>query len=69
MKCKHGGHFEHVKNWIEKNKYCPKCSARQIAASFPLGSIKPCSKSHTERTSPDFNFAEVPPIEAAFLET
>ena len=25
MKCKHGGHFEHVSNWIEKNKFCPKC--------------------------------------------
>jgi hypothetical protein len=51
------------------NRYCPKCSARQVAASFPLGSISACRRSKTERTSPDLSLAEVPPIDAAFLET
>jgi len=50
-------------------RYCPKCSARVIAASFPLGSIRPCSRSQTERTSPLLSFADVPPTVAAVLET
>jgi hypothetical protein len=51
------------------NKYYPKCSARQIPASFPLGNINPWRRSHIERTSPVFSLAEVPPTVAAFLET
>ena len=51
------------------NKYCPKCSARVMAASFPLGSIRPCKRSQTESTSPVRNLADVPPTVAAFLLT
>jgi hypothetical protein len=40
-------------------------SARAIAASFPEGSINPCSKSHKITRSPCYNFAEVPVIEDA----
>ena len=50
-------------------RYWPKCSARQIPASFPLGSISPWSKSQIDKTSPVFNFADVPPTVAAFFET
>ena len=39
------------------------------AASLPLGSIKPYSKSISERTSPEVNPAEVPIIELALWET
>jgi len=51
------------------NRYWPKCSASVIAASFPLGSISPCKRSQTERTSPVLSLAEVPPTVAEFLET
>jgi hypothetical protein len=40
-----------------------------MPASFPLGSISPCNRSHILRTSPVFNLAEVPPTVAAFFET
>lgn len=51
------------------NKYYPKCSARQIPASFPLGSINPWSRSQIDKTSPVLSLADVPPTVAAFLET
>jgi len=50
-------------------RYYPKCSARQIPASLPLGSMRPCKRSQMESTSPVFSLAEVPPTVAAFLDT
>ena len=50
------------------NKIYPKYSASYIAASFPLGSIRPCNKSQTERMSPGFSSAVVPDVSAAYSE-
>ena len=46
----------------------PKCSATQTAASFPLGSITPNSKSQRVISSPVLRPAVVPPVELATAE-
>jgi hypothetical protein len=49
------------------NKYYPKCSARQIPASFPLGSIIPYISSFTESVSLANNSDVVPPRNGVVL--
>ena len=40
-----------------------------MAASLPLGSINPISNSYIDNLYPSFNYADVPPMVAALLDT